>query len=161
MKIRLSINEVPYSGYTNVDPCPIIEDGKEGQFEVYAGDFKDLDLIAETASCVEILAENVVDYVNVDRVIDVINHWVSKLRHGGRIIIKGVNLESLVKKFLNGELTTLDFNKILFGESNHPWQHKSGCINLEDVDETLRKAGLRVVHKKLDDVEYVIIGQRQ
>lgn len=160
MKVRLSVGKIPWSGYINIDPAPQIEQGKENQYTAYAGDIKDLDLFVEDAQCVELLTEDCLDYISVDIIIDVIKHWIKKLRHGGRIILRGTNLESIVKMFLNGELTTLDLNHIMYGKSNNPLDHKYGCFNLEDIDEICRQEGLIIVSKKLDQFEFILIAQR-
>lgn len=159
MKLRLSVGQIPYSGFTNIDPAPVIEEDKLGQFDVYAGDFKNLETI-EDSSCKEIVVEGCLDYIHIDFTVDVIKHWISKLRHGGRIIIRGTNLESVVKLFLNGEITTLDFNHLIYGTGKNTWDNKSGCVNLEEVDEVCRKEGLKILSKQIHSEEFILIAIR-
>lgn len=159
MKVRISVGQKPISSYLNIDPSPNIEKDKIGQFDCYLCDIRNISELVEEAGCEELLVETL-DYIRSGEIIEVIQHWISRLRHKGKIIIKGTNLESAVKKFLNGEITTLDLNILLFGEGNHPWSYKNGCINLEEVDEILRKGGLKIVSKQIIGTEFIIAAQR-
>ena len=160
MKIRLSVNKLPWSTHLNIDPCPLIEQNMENQFEVFARDIRNLDSIVETSECTEILVEDGIDYVHTSVLIEVVENWLSKLRHNGTIILKGTNLETVVRKYINGQITTLDLNNILYGTQDHPWHYKSGCVNIEEVVEILQKAGLKIISKQIDNDQFVVIGRR-
>jgi len=157
MKIKLSIGKLPYSGFLNLDPLSIIEEDKRDQFNIIK-DFNAINNI-ENASCTEILVENAIHYININHMVETIDSWITKLRHNGKIIINGTNLESIVKQYLNGQLTTLDFNVFIYGY-NKDLPNYTSCVCIDEIEEVLVRAGLNITHKQLIDTEFTITGQR-
>jgi hypothetical protein len=64
-------------------------------------------------SCNEILAMNIIDYVDDDNVIQLLGLLVSKLRLGGKFSISGINLDIVVRNLLNKTLSEKDFNQMI------------------------------------------------
>jgi Glu-tRNA(Gln) amidotransferase subunit E-like FAD-binding protein len=160
MKVKLSIGQTPWTGYLNIDPAPQSTSNKIDDYKIVAGDIRNIDAFVEDAECQELIVQGAIDYVPIRLVVDVLHHWIKKLRHKGIITITGTNLESLFKLYLNGQLTTLDINQLLYGVCEHPWTYKSSCICLEEVDEVFRKAGLNIIRKKIEESSFTIVGQR-
>lgn len=148
MKVRLSVGQQPYSGYLNIDPFPSLEQGK--QYDVVPGDIKNLDNFVEPAQATEILAIDVLDYINHSEMVAVLNHYTSKLRHRGKIVIGGTDAMETAKQYLTGKLDTVDFNNTMFGSSQNAWSQKSGVITLTELWQLLQDLGLKVTKKNID-----------
>ena len=81
MKIRITVGaEEKLNGYINVDPV--------SRFDDLESDVRNLDSIAEDAECSEVLAEEVIDFIRREEVYPILDHWISKLRHGGKMSIE-------------------------------------------------------------------------
>jgi predicted SAM-dependent methyltransferase len=156
MKLKISVKDIPYSGYVNIDPKPIInEDTKH--IEVNHPEEK---LAIEDATCEEIVIHNYLEKLNADSVYAVIANWVKKLRHSGTIKIIGTNLDTVVRSYLNGQINNLDFNKKLFGEQGNTWDSNSLMMNYMDVVDILVDCGLKIRSKELLGDKYVIVAYR-
>lgn len=77
----------------------------------------DLDSVINN-SCQEILFANVIDKFSDEKINSVISLLISKLRLGGLIFISGTNLDIITRKFIDGSLSEVDFNKIINNSSS-------------------------------------------
>ena len=95
MKINITLGGSGYkSGYVNVDPTlkrmgeeVVLEKANNGQTNVIKADIRNLDEITLENECVEIVAEDILDYLQLGESRKVLAHWISKLRHGGKIVV--------------------------------------------------------------------------
>ena len=158
MKIKISINKMPLIGYTNIDPFPIIPDQYKDQMAVKGGDIKNLEV--SQSSCTEIICEDIMDFIPYNEFYKTIEHYVSKLRHNGRIVISGTDMEVVSKMYLNGELNTLEFNRVVHGEQNNAWSFKLGQITIEETSEILIELGLKIQSKSINGMCFQIVGVR-
>ena len=79
-------NGSPLSGYTNVDPHSYDKEG------VINSDITDLNDIVGDSEATEILVADVIDYLPKEIVAKAIGHWVTKLRHKGKIVMMALEL---------------------------------------------------------------------
>lgn len=159
MKVKLSVGEVPYSGYLNIDPYPILEQGKE--HNIIPGDIKNIDNHVENAQATEILADKVLNYVNHSEMVPVLQHYVSKLRHNGKLIVGGTDATEAAKSYLSGRLDTVAFNDLVFGSSQNAWGQKSGLMTLIELAQILEDLGLNITKKRIDETSMFVKGVRQ
>ena len=148
MKVFISVGEQAMSGYTNIDPS-----GGENKISM---DFRCLDSICEASQCMEICAPNITDYLHHSEIMPVINNWVSKLRHGGTIIIGGSDSYEICKGVVNGKIDTIEFNVRYYGNSNSFPFIKTGMYTRHDVESILVNMGLKIVHKRINDRCFVV-----
>lgn len=152
MKIFIAIGNTHMSGYLNIDPL-----GGENKTST---DFRNLDAVCDTAECTEICAPEILDYIHISEVMDVIKNWVSKLRHGGTIIIGGFDGYEIASGLVSGQLNTIEFNNIMYGTRPiHPIV-KCGMFTRHDIESILRELGLKIIHKRVESRKFIVEAQR-
>jgi hypothetical protein len=159
MKVRITINKKPVSGYINVDPKPDLSEDKQCGI-VHAIKIDSLDSVAHDASCDEIDAVSAIDYLKTGTIGDVVAGWVKKLRIHGKIIIGGTDPVELSKQFLSGMITLEQFNNLVYGDRTQPWRFKHGLISLFEAEELLKQLGLTITRKSLNQHTYFVEAVR-
>lgn len=152
MKIFITIGSQPLNGYINIDPSG--GDGKKSM------DFRSLDDISEPAQCTEICAPEILDYIHHSEIMPVLQNWVSKLRHGGTIIVGGTDCYEVAKGIVSCQLDTVVFNKALFGLSPQFPFIKLGMYTRHDIESILRNFGLKIIHKRINNRTYTVEAKR-
>jgi predicted SAM-dependent methyltransferase len=139
------------SGFINID------DTQNNKMRV-----DNLDKICEDSECDEIIAEDVIDYFSSKEVDLIIQGWVSKLRHGGKIVIGGIDLDEICKSLYNKRINLVEANILIFGNQKHPWEfRKSGLTSILLV-KVLKNYGLNIIKKRINliNYHYVIEAER-
>lgn len=158
MKVKISVNDIPYSGYVNIDPEPVInEDTKH--IAVKIGNPKSLNDL-EDAVCDELVIHNYIEKLNVNEIYSIISSWCRKLRHRGSIKIVGTNLDTVVRAYLNGQINNRDFNAKIFGEQKTPWDSNTLMMNYTDIVDILIDIGLKIRTTELIGDKYIIVAYR-
>jgi len=149
MKIRITVgaNE-QLSGYVNIDPI--------SKFNDLAIDIRDLSEVVENSECREILAEDVIDFLEKKESFTVISNWISKLRHGGKIIITSVDAHVTSGLLYKGKIELSTFNKLMHGNFTAPWDVKLSHSTIEEMSSFLISQGL-VINKKRQNGPHMII----
>lgn len=109
--------------------------------------------------CTLIIADTICDYIPRNQLTTVIQHYISKLRHNGGIVLGGTDILSIAHKVT----TDLDIdiaNKVLYGTMNHIWDSKKGCSSLMEIKNILQQCGLRIIKQRIDDCKFIVEGQR-
>ena len=112
----------------------------------------------EGASCTEILADEVLDYIHTDEFESYVTNLVAKLRHGGTIVIGGIELIETLKATIRGQITESQYNEFVFGAKGT--KRKSGCHSLPKLVELLQNLGLKVQKKKIEKNRMVVEATR-
>lgn len=159
MKVRLAVHQPPYSGYLNVDPVPILEEGKD--YNVSQTDFRNLDNVCSQSSLFELLCDDVLDYIPRTNLRAVLSNWVSKLRHSGKITLSGTDIYEVCRLFLTGSINNEEFNVITHGSHNDVWDVKLSQSTLNEVTDLLSEFGLKIVSKSLDGFRFFIEAVRE
>jgi hypothetical protein len=152
MKLHLFVYGKAITGYTNV--CPA------GGDNTLVSRLDDLEGIVEAAECTEILADDITDFIPANKTFETLKYYVSKLRHNGKIIIGGTDLNSVAKNIITKRLNPVEANHLLYGTQGSTWEFKSGMINLADLTEILRGLGISIVHKRVNGNKMVVEGFR-
>jgi len=139
MKLNLLWGTAPRNGYINVDPFGF------GDEEKVLGELHNLDDVVDDNEAEEIIAEDVIDYLPRDKVIDTIKHWISKLCHGGTLIIGGVDVYEVARSFANYEIGLDDVNYLLHGRQEEPYQQKLTNFTLMGLRDLLLNNGMRII----------------
>ena len=158
MKLKLGINEVPFSGYINIDPAP-----KEtpSECEVVVGDPRISIGVAENNECIEILAPNMLNYLHRTELVNFVSSWTGKLRHGGKIILGGVDGYEIAKKYSRKEINTEEYNTLLYGPAKCAWGYYLGAVSLNDITELLESLGLKIIKREIVGLQFIVIGVRE
>lgn len=64
-------------------------------------------------SCNEILAMNILDYIDDEHITQLLGLFISKLRLGGKLYISGINLDTVARGLLGKTLAEKEFNQII------------------------------------------------
>jgi len=153
MKIRLAVNQVPLVGYVNIDPAP----QKSVQDEVvHIRDIKNLHGVCEQSECTEVRAEDVLDFIPLEQLGNVLAGWTYALRHGGKLVIGGTDAMSVSRAYLSGDINTQEYNELIHGVGLHPWSMKSGQVNMSELSEVLEQLGLQVIKKRFNGFKMTV-----
>lgn len=152
-KLYLGLNVSPLSGYTTVDPV-----GGDGKIAL---DFRNLDQVAHPSECDEILADKILDYIHGSELYGVVEHWVSKLAHGGKIILGGRDVVSVAKLIVTGALNNADSNKMLYGLERSAWGVSYGMYECSEIVGILSELGLVIDKKRINGVEFIVEAHRE
>lgn len=144
------------SGYVNVDPHAPQGD-EHGRVR---GDVFDLSHVADAGEVSEIVALDLLDSAPVAEAEAVLNHWLSRLAHGGRLTVSVVDLREVARSFLNGVLSTDEANALLFGAQDRPWRFKRAAYTLPQLVDAMASLGYRVLAKRVQDFRAVVTVER-
>jgi 2-succinyl-5-enolpyruvyl-6-hydroxy-3-cyclohexene-1-carboxylate synthase len=142
-------------GYVNIDP--FTQDGNQAKI---SGAVSKLDHTVDNGEASEIIAEDVIDYLGPDYVDKAINNWLSKLQHGGIIVIGGTDIRVVCKSYFLRQLNTVEVNNLLYGEQKNVQQYKKSCLTIHEVCELLKSLGLKIILKRHDGFRYLIKAKR-
>lgn len=158
MKVKLSVGEHPLNGYINIDPVCQNVDRLPNVINV---DVRGACEYLEDASVTELICSNIFDYLASSEVFSTLQSLVKKLRHKAKIVITSTDLELACKQYLNGLLNTIEFNQIIHGQQDKPWNYKRGQVTMDELCEMLRELGILVITKNYEsDCFFTITGQR-
>ena len=153
MKIRITVGaDEKLNGYINVDPV--------SRFDNLESDVRNLDSIAEDAECSEILAEEVIDFVRREELYPILDHWISKLRHGGKMYLSFYDTRQIAKAFFRGKINLDEFNMIVHGTFSAPWDIRLSHTTIEELSQFLQSRGLVITKKTLDGLKATIGVER-
>ena len=153
MKIRISVGQrEKLNGYLNIDPI--------SKFDDIAVDIRNIDPIASDAECTEIICEDVIDFLHREESFTVLKHWVKKIRHKGKIVVTSVDTHQVCKSFLDKEINIDQFNKILHGTFQAPWDVRLSHSTLEELAEFLTSLGLTITKKRISGIRTILEATR-
>jgi hypothetical protein len=89
-------------------------------------------------------AKDLLDYVPYSIVNNTLANFVSKLRHGGKILIGGTNINYVAEALASGEIDSKQAALMLYGSGVHANTFKSCCYSPIDIKKWLENAGLEV-----------------
>jgi hypothetical protein len=151
MKLYLGLNTTLVSGHTVVDPM-----GGEGKTAL---DFRNLDSIVDNGEC-EVINAKVLNHIHGSEIYSVIKHWVSKLAHGGSIILGGSDLLEVSKAVVTGQMSNAESNKLFYGESNSAWGITKGMYEANEIAGILLEQGLVIDKKRIVKIDFIVEAHR-
>jgi hypothetical protein len=118
----------------------------------------ELEASAHDAQSTEVIANNVLEYLPLTDISKFLDCVVSKLRHGGTLILTGVDAYTVAQDYVAFKLTIEDFNLLLHGHGDFV---KKGTLALHGLVNYIKQEfGLKVISKTLEEYNYVIEVQR-
>jgi len=151
MKINLILDGHALSGYKNIDPYGYGDETK------VVGDVENLDDMVEDAEATEILALDIIDFLPPESIEAAIGHWVSKLRHGGKIAIGGKDLWQISKALYQKILDLEEANEVIHGTQEKP---RISNFTIDKLINTLESRGLQILKKRINKFDMVVEAQR-
>lgn len=148
MKLNLLLDEVnSLNSYTNVKhiDCALNQ----------------LDPVVDDGEAEEIRAIDILDYFPLKECDKLLQHWVSKLKHGGRLIIQVVDLMLVAKGIIREHILPYDANLFLHGEQRNPSDFRLSNYTINQLVNILEKAfGLTIIRKRLENYRAIIEAER-
>jgi hypothetical protein len=151
MKLYLGLDIQPVSGHTTIDPL-----GGEGKVAL---DFRNLDNVADNGEC-EVINAKVLDHIHGSELYAVISHWVSKLAHGGSIMLGGRDLFEVSKRVITGESSNSDCNKMFYGVNNSATGISKGMYEANEIAGILVELGLEIDKKRINGIDFIVEAHR-
>ena len=156
MKVHISVGkELVKPGNLNIDP--ITGGNVEGSVKA---DIRNLDELVLDSERTELIAENVLGYLEANEADQTLLHWVKKLRHGGKIVIGGIDAHQVSKMFYYKEINIVEFNLLTHGMFSGPWDVLMSHTTIEDLQKKLESCGVKILKKRTDGFNLVIEGER-
>jgi hypothetical protein len=123
---------------------------------VKMGNPRNLDKWVDNGEAAEILAYDVIDFLEPTQVFDTINHWVGKLAHGGKIVIGGTDIYNVCLDFSRFKINIVQANKALHGSFEKPFLFRRVNYTLDGLVNQLRDCGLKILKKRFDTETYMM-----
>jgi len=168
MRVSITVGATQFkNGYLNIDP--ISEEGGEKAGSRYyqdnydgsiKADVRNLDDVVMDSECMEIIVEDVLDYLVFDEARAAIEHWIKKLRHGGKIIISGTDSYEVCKQLAQRTIDIEHFNHLIHGEFTQPWDVKLSHMSISDLQNELESHGIKILKKRVNGFSMVVEGER-
>ena len=153
MKVRISVGQrEKLNGYINVDPI--------SKFDDLAVDIRNIDSVASDAECTELICEDVIDFLHREETFEVLTGWSKKIRHKGEIVVTSVDAYQVCRSFLEKDIDIEQFNKIVHGTFQSPWDVRLSHTTLEELSEFFTSLGLIVTKKKISGIRIIIEATR-
>lgn len=134
--------------HLNLDP---LADGSDSRIQAHPNM---LDAHVDRAGCEQLLARDVIDFFDPSLVDNLITHWVSKLRHGGMLVVGGIDLLEVCNAFSALYINRESATTLLFGNN------RRASMTLRDLTELMSNKGLKIIVNRADGFKYTVIGQR-
>lgn len=152
MKIRIAYNQPEIFGYIHIDPKPV-----NTEIPAYTAGLNalNLDNIAENNECTDIIAGELLNFIEIGKLYSTLSHLAMKLRHGGKLCIGGIDCRLLALSIINGSLNPKEYNDIIYGEN------RLGMFPSEDVVSILLNCGLDIVTREVNSINYLIVCERK
>lgn len=158
MKLNVGCGPNPKDGYTNID---IVDYGNEF---VRICDCRNIDFV-DVGTVDEIYAKDVLEHFPYHESKEILKHWVSLLKTGGKIFIQTTNFDLFVECY-NKKIWDIDhINYMLF--AGIPWGkqsvddtdfHKS-IYTYEKLSEILNSFGVRIESTAFDRIDDLVFGK--
>lgn len=104
----------------------------------------------------ELTCHDVLDAYAAEDVDRVLSHWLSLLRHGGRLTLSVVDLGEVARGFASGGLSVDAANELLHGGP----RPRRCSMHMEQLCSVLRNRGMRVLRAGFEDYRAVITCER-
>ena len=155
MKLNLLLNNRAgiIGGYTNIDPFA------DGSDERVPGDVSNLKEI-DDYEVDEILADSIHEYFPYPNLLGLINNWITKLVKGGKLVIKGNDINLLTFKRYSGEISEEQYIQEVYGNQKETWDFKKCMAHIAIVAAILESKNVKILKKYYENYKFVVVGEK-
>jgi hypothetical protein len=139
MKVYLTVKGDNITGYHNIDASS-------------GGDIVGMSGV-EDSEATEIIASDVINFTALSSLNDLLSSWVKKLRHGGRIVLGGVEIDEVCKAFITKAIDIKQFNDLVH-------EGRISQISSDGLDKMLTEHGLTITKKRTDNFNMIVEAMR-
>lgn len=157
MKINLIYGEgETYNGYLNLNQ--FLE--KESD-NIKRCDIKDISKFVEDGEAEEIVAIGILEYINHNKISEVLTNWARKIKFGGKIVIGFLDAYEIARNFNNGFINLEVYNALIHGSGEKPYMVKRTCLNTSLIKQMLSKLGFKMMKHKINNFNITVEAVRQ
>jgi hypothetical protein len=156
MKINLLLDNPggARSGYLNIDPAAPPDDPDR-----LAGPVDDLGHAADAGEATHLVALDILDYFPAGEADAVLERWLSRLAHGGRLTMSVVDMREVARGLLAGTLGDQEANELLYGAPSAP--ARRSAYTLARVAGAFEELGYKVLARRIVNFRAVVTVERQ
>ena len=140
------------SGFSNVSSLAIDDD------EVIWCDVRNLDVVVDDGEAAIIIARDVINYMPKEQILPILSHWVSKLRHGGRIVVGAMDLHEVVRQIYIQDLDMEGANRVLYGEGE--LKLKRNIFPISSILDFFQDNNMTIIKAKMDIYNMTVEAER-
>lgn len=109
----------------------------------------------------EIIAKDILEYFGPSQIDNVINTWCKKLKIGGKLILSSVDIESIARGIVYGNINNVQhLNELIYGKQEQTWQIKKCAFSLHIIVPMLEGRGMKVLKKLEHDFRFIVVAER-
>lgn len=160
MKVNLLLNNPGdiRSGYINIDGAASVEEcQQDGRV---SGRLDNLEHTIDANELDELVAMGILDHFPMKQADEVLDHWLSRLKHGGILTVSVTDLRQVARELLDNTADIADINKLLYGEQEQPWQYKYCVFTTSILTNILRAKGYEIVRSVSTSKKAVVTVRR-
>lgn len=146
--------------HTHININPFAE--KADGVNVIRADVKNLDKHVDDSELNELRAEDVLNYIEIDKVESVLNNWCQKIRLGGKIVIGGIDLMEVCKSFCEYKSDLTEANILLHGSQDKPYLIRKSSFTAIGLSEYLKsRFNFNIIKKRVNSYTMTIEARRE
>lgn len=143
MKLCISCTGRKIDGYLSINLNPIVG-------------FTNIDATIPQASAEEIIAEDVLEFFPLTKIEEVINYLISKLRHGGQLVLSCKDIYVLNHLITRRDFDMVNINLALYGNG----LGIKSVMAMDDLVAFLSSRKLKVLQKRWDGIRAIVTAER-
>lgn len=121
--------------HTHININPFAEDA-DGE-NIIRANIMNLDEHVDDAELSELIAVDVIDYIPLNEVNEVLSNWAKKIRIGGKIILGGTDLVEVCKSMSQYRIPITDANELIHGSQTKPYLIKRATFTAIGISDYL------------------------
>lgn len=147
MKVQLGVRITPLNGFVNLD-CA----AQPSEVDRIAADPYKLDEILDNNEIDEVFIVNdTLDFLPLQGRQAALNHWLTKLAHGAKLVLAGNDVLNLARLIHNGQLDASQANAVIYGIGRKSFVHPQDNIQIALATGQFEVEGI-----KYHNYQYVI-----
>lgn len=155
MRVQLTIQKPALNGFLVIDPT--CQPGQNDR--VLCQNITNLDDLVDNNECEEIICEEVLDYLPLPARLPALSNYLTKIQHGGTIVITGLCPYEASRLVHQGQLSNLQqINALLYGTAA---LRKSIVPAEYNVGIAVQTGQFVVEQVKYANLQYVIVMRRK
>lgn len=150
LHVHLTAGGLPRSGHLNVE---VAGDPPPGAVK---GNALDLSEHVDANEAASLVALNVLDTLAPAEAARALEHWLTRLGHGGELTVSGVDLRAVARALVNGELTHDEADALVHGVA----APRRSSYSLPRLVKVLASRGLEVLSQRIVHFNAVVTARR-
>lgn len=111
---------------------------------------ENIDAIVDDGEAEQILAINVLNYIEYEKTKNVLTNWFNKLKYDGTMTVSFFDFLEIARLLSLGDLQINDAKKLFYGEQKEGWAFFKSGISLEEVRLFFKTIKCKIEYCKRD-----------